>query len=180
METPAICLSIRPARIDDCDDLGLVIVTASMSAFLGRVPEQDLDYSWTPQVSAANWKRDFESISESGALFYVAECEGRVIGYVLAKRADDPRDFEWNVSALYVLPSMQRRGVGRELLSHLARELHRRGVRTLQIGCVKENPSCGFYQRLGGIEVGRRSAMVDRYQTEEILFGWNDIAVLME
>lgn len=173
-------MNIRPAKYQDCDDLGLVIVTASLATLLGRVPEETIDYSWTPQVSATNWKRDFADITKSGARFYVAEFDSHVIGYVLARPQSERPDFEWAVTALYVLPSQQRRGVGRALLAHLAREHRLSNVRSLMVGCVKENPSCGFYVHLGGVEVGRRRASVDRYRTEEILYGWQDISILFD
>jgi GNAT superfamily N-acetyltransferase len=91
----------------------------------------------------------------------------------IPRRAPTGRpDYERAVSGLYVLPSMQRIGVGRALLDYVAAELARIGVDTLLIGCVRENPSCEFYRRLGGVEVFRQPQQVDRFETEEIFFGW--------
>jgi L-amino acid N-acyltransferase YncA len=170
---------IRPAEFKDCDDLGLVIVSAFFSAFLGHIPEQYLDFSWSPAVSAANWKRDFQEISQSDCHFFVFEVNTSVIGYLLATPGASTKGYHWSVDHLNVLPSKQRAGVGRALLSCLAAVLHQSSVKTLEIGCVKENPSCGFYRHLGGKPLGTRAAKVDAYNTEEILFGWPDIAVLI-
>jgi GNAT superfamily N-acetyltransferase len=173
-------MQIRPTTIDDCDALGLVIVTASWSTFLGQIPEQYFDFSWTPQVSAANWRESFNENPGPGELFYVAEQDGQVVGFIRAEAGADCPGLEWSVRALYVLPSHQGQGVGRALLSHIVRELAAAGVGSLEIGCVKENPSCGFYRHLGGVEMGRRPNTVDNYQTEEILFGWLNIKDLID
>jgi L-amino acid N-acyltransferase YncA len=172
-------LSIRNAEFNDCNDLGLTIVTASLATFLGRIPEQCLDFSWTPAVSAANWRRGFHEISQSDRHFFVFEVNSKVIGYLLASPGAFSDGYQWSVDELYVLPSHQSSGVGRALLSRLARELLRSGITSLEIGCVKENPSCGFYLHLGGNRLGTRAANVDAYKTEEILFGWPDLSVLV-
>ena len=52
------------------------------------------------------------------------------------------------------------------------------GFRKLEIGCVEVNPNCEFYHHMGGKEVARRPANVDRYVTEEIMFGWSDMSSL--
>jgi len=173
-------MHIRPATIEDCDALGLVIVTASWSTFLGRIPEQYFDFSWTPEVSAANWRESFDETPGPGELFYVAEQDGQVVGFIRAEAGADCPDLEWSIRALYVLPSYQRQGVGRGLLSYVARELAAAGVNSLEIGCVKENPSCGFYRRLGGVEMGRRPNKIDHYSTKEILFGWPNVKDLID
>ena len=173
-------MRIRVATIDDCEALGLIIVTASWRTFLGRIPEKDFDFSWTPEVSAAIWRESFEEDIGADELFYVAEEDNQVVGFVWAEAGADCEGLEWHIGALYILPSQQGKGIGRALLSHVARELSAAGINSLEIGCIKENPSRGFYEHLGGIEMGRRPNCVDRYQTEEILFGWRDIKDLID
>ena len=101
----SVVVSIRPATSGDVDALGLIIVSASFDTFLGRIPERDINFGWTPDLSAAS-------------------------------------------------------------------------LDTILIGCVKENPSCGFYNHLGGVEVFRRPQQVDDYETEEIFFGWKTLGEL--
>ena len=88
-------------------------------------------------------------------------------------------DFEKAVGALYVRPTFQRRGIGRALLSTAAKESIEQGAHTFLIGCIRENPSCGFYTHLGGVEIYRVPRNVDRYKTEGIFFGYSDIARLV-
>ena len=68
-------MRIRPVVLTDCDALGLITVTASLAAFLGQVPEEDLDLSWTPTVSARNWRASLSVPTKQGEFMSVAEVD---------------------------------------------------------------------------------------------------------
>ena len=172
-------LQIREATIEDCDAIGLITVTASHSAFIGAVPEELLDFSWTPAKSASGWRAGFSTNTDRDQSFQIAELDNRVIGFAWAKPWADSEGYDSSLQGLYVLPTCQRQGIGRRLLSRAAATLHRRKRRSLEIGCVKESPSCNFYRHLGGVEIGSRPVKVDLFETREILFGWPDLSVLI-
>lgn len=170
---------MRDARIEDCEAIGLVTVSASYSAFIGAVGEEFLDFSWTPEVSAASWRDGFATNTDRNQAFHIAELESRLIGFVWTKPWADTVGYDSCVQGLYVLPTCQGLGIGRRLLTYATSELHRHKARSLEIGCIKENPNCDFYRHMGGVEIGRRNAQVDLFETEEILFGWPDLSVLI-
>jgi len=172
-------VSIRDAQVEDCDQIGLVTVSASHSAFIGSIPEESLDFSWTPEISAKGWRESFTENTDRGQAFRVLESHGRVIGFAWSAPWADTAGYEASIRGLYVLPTCQRKGFGRLLLSDTAMILRRNGARSAEIGCVKENPSCDFYLHLGGVQIGHRPVRVDAFQTKEILFGWPDISVLI-
>jgi len=174
-------MQIRPVEIDDCDGLGLLTVSALFGTFLGHVPEEELDFDWTPAQSAAGW-REFLAGGGLGddEFFSVADNGDRVAGMVWAGARTGRDDYQRFVSGLYVLPTRQGHGLGRALLRHAAERLHAVGVESLLIGCVAVNPSCGFYRHLGGSEIYREPITVDRHQTEEIFFGWSSLEPLLE
>ena len=171
-------MDIREATIDDYDAIGLVTVTTSHSVFIGAIPEEDLDFSRTPEVSAANWRAGFSQNTDRGQHFLVAEEDHRVVGFVWCSPWADTRGIDASVRGLYVYPTHQRRGVDKVLLKHGVTRLRDAGLRSLEIGCLKENRSCGFYRHMGGVEIGRSQVRVDRYDTEEILFGWRNLSTL--
>jgi len=173
-------MNIRNAQIEDCEDIGLITVSASHSAFIGAIPEHLLDFSWTPEQSAANWRKGFVKNTSGGQGFFVAERDEKIVGFVWSQPSADTERFQACIRGLYVLPTFQGRGIGRELVSHAVRKLLALHLRGLEIGCVKENPSCDFYRHLGGVEIGTRPVRVDRYDTEEIIFGWRDMRVLVQ
>ena len=171
---------IRDSIIEDCNDIGLVTVSASHSVFIGAIPEKFIDFSWTPEVSAGNWRKSFTENRDRGQRFLVAEEDQQILGFVWTKPWAETTGFEACIQGLYVLPTFQRRGIGRQLINFAVSELMKLDFKNLEIGCVLENPSCDFYRHLGGTEVGRRPVKVDNYDTEEIVFGWEDISVLQE
>lgn len=172
-------MHIRPATLADCDRIGLITVTASNSAFTGIIPEQHLDGAWTPEMSASTWRATFDQNTDRGQELRVAERDGQVVGFVWSCPWADTVGYDSSVRGLYVLPAEQGRDIGRTLVSDAVRRLRARRLHSLEIGCVRENPSCGFYRHLGGAEIGVRPAKVDDFVTAEILFGWADSAILV-
>ena len=172
-------VSMRDAQVEDCDRIGLVTVSASHSVFIGSIPEECIDFSWTPEISANGWRESFAQNTDRGQAFRVSESHGRVIGFAWSAPWAEVEGYDACIRGLYVLPTRQRKGIGRSLLSDAAMILHRNGARSVEIGCVKENPSCDFYRYLGGVEIGSRPVKVDLLETREILFGWPDLSVLI-
>ncbi|HSG16382.1 MAG TPA: hypothetical protein VLE70_08680 [Anaerolineae bacterium] len=45
-------------------------------------------------------------------------------------------------------------------------------------GIQVDNPNRAFHEHLGGRPVGKRELVWAGYETEELLYGWDDIEVL--
>lgn len=176
-------VEIRPLADADVDALGLITVASMLGTFLGVIPESDLDLEWTPAQSAANWHRALAHV-QPGERYAVAEVDGAVVGFVWSAatsgrtEAEGRIEGEAEVRGLFVLPSRQGRGIGRRLLAHAAHQARAQGATSLLIGCIRENPSCGFYRHLGGVEAFRRPDHIDRYETEQVFFRWADASTL--
>lgn len=171
-------ITFRTAKSDDCDALGSITVAASFGAFIGRVPEELLDLTWTPAQSAYGWRRSVAELHPNDLLDVADMHEHGVVGFVWAGPSARQVGGVGEIRGLYVLPSQQRRGIGRQLLAHAVVQLRARSMSSLLVGCIKENPSCDFYRHLGGVESFREPSAVDRYTTEEIFFSWGDSLVL--
>src|SRR5256885_1280586 len=95
-------LTLRPSRPDDLPALNAVLWAT-------------YDSTWKPQLTADKHAQFCASgktaqyVQSRGHLFWVAECDGVVAGFV-----DWVDDF---IGALHVLPAWQGRGVGRALLA---------------------------------------------------------------
>ena len=93
-----------------------------------------------------------------------------------AARARD----QGEISALYVLPAWQRRGVGVTLVKAGARVLAAGGMTQLAIWVLQENALArDFYAHIGG-ELGeaRRSGSLGLDLTE-VCYRWSDVAPLL-
>jgi GNAT superfamily N-acetyltransferase len=77
------------------------------------------------------------------------------------------------VSALYVSPGRQRRGVGRGLLRAAAAHHARAGRQRLIVGALTAADAMGFYAAMGGRPVGRCAYPdEDGMALDGVVFGW--------
>lgn len=112
-------------------------LTAQFGALAGLEPEPLIHAG-----IAARWN--------DGATFFVAETEGRVIGFVIAECQE--RGVGW-IPVLAVADSHRRRGVGRALLTHALSHLKSQGMRYARIETLATNTAsqalfaeCGFVE----------------------------------
>lgn len=158
-------------------------MSATQDAFRGRVPDQCLNWL-TPEESAANWAKNFTSNDHlwPGDYLFVAETENEVIGLAMLAEITEEDNYEpWianryrhELLSLQVDPKWQRQGVGRRLVSRIADELSKENANHLLVRVLVENPNVRFYEHLGAIRLGKRPYDWEGYETEEILFGWED------
>jgi hypothetical protein len=60
----------------------------------------------------------------------------------------------------------------------MAEELRRQGFRNMVVWVLRENPACGFYQRVGGVQVAEQPIEIGGKALPEVAYGWPDIGVL--
>ena len=178
----------RRAERADCQRLGEVIVSATRSAFEGRVPEDCL-LELPLATSVANWRRSFDRHAFDGStqVLLVAEDEASgVIGFVLAggHTADVLRDatiaaaYPREIMSLNVAPDWQQRGVGRLLVEAAADWLLAQQERTMAVQVLEQNPNRGFYVRLGARELGSQPYDWAGFATRQVIYGWDDLSLV--
>jgi ribosomal protein S18 acetylase RimI-like enzyme len=171
-------LIIREAVAADADALAHAIITATNHAFRGVVPEKCL--AFTETESAANWRRTFKDGLRAGEFLCVAEERpGQVIGYVLGGPSRNDPVHRGELIALMVLPSEQRRGIGRQLVSYVARRLAARGIFQMRVEVLRCNPNRAFYEKLGAVYRSDRTHNWDGVKLPMCLYEWKDTAALI-
>jgi GNAT superfamily N-acetyltransferase len=109
--------------------------------------------------SLARWERALELED----VFLAATDEDRLIGLAHASGA-------W-MSALYLLASHRRRGIGARLLATLCEAVRLRGVAEIGFGCVSTNADAiAFYEALGARQVGRQRMGEGEDVWEDVIF----------
>ena len=58
--------------------------------------------------------------------------------------------FAGELNKIYLLRDYQRQGLGRRLVGHVARRFLSQGIASMVLFGEARNPSCGFWDRLGG------------------------------
>lgn len=77
------------------------------------------------------------------------------------------------VSALYVQPTQQGQGFGRQLVAAIAAHQANLGRQALLIGCLVTNaPARRFYEVIGGQLVGTRETEDYGFPEPQVIYGW--------
>jgi len=109
--------------------------------------------------TAAHWgEREYSALFASEAprrivLVAAEEAGGQVLGFVIARCADD----EWEIENVVVASWGRRRGVASALISELVREARRSGSAAVLLEVRESNEAArGLYEKIGFNQVGKR------------------------
>jgi len=157
---------LRRGREGDARGIAEVHVRTWQDAYRDLLPASFLN-ALSVDNRERMW-RDELSVTHTDHAPWVAECGGRIIGFVSAgaSRSEDARPREGEIYAIYVLPECWARGVGRNLLAHAERDLISHGYTEAILWCLADNVrSRAFYElagwRLDGGTLTRTFAGVD-------------------
>ncbi len=169
-EDPATSLRIRGLALDDVPALSRLHARLWADTYPGvRHPP-------TAELRERQWRKAFAE--EDGWFCFVVErTDGALVGFAKGERfrsADLPV-YAGQLSKIYLDAGYQRLGIGRRLMGRVARRFLEEGVTSMVLFADAANPSCGFYEAMGGERVrepdGRRS---------DSTYGWRDLRALAE
>ena len=108
-------------------------------------------------ATAAHWNEDsYRSLwddPEAPRIAFVAECEGGLVGFLVAHNISG----EWELENVAVKPEAQRTGVGRVLVRKLLERLSQAGAERLLLEVRESNSSARrLYESEGFVITGRR------------------------
>jgi ribosomal protein S18 acetylase RimI-like enzyme len=139
---------IRRATAADARGVAEVHVASWRHAYRGLLPDGFLD-RLSVERREASWR---EAFRDRGAGVFVAEEEGRVIGFASfgPSRDADAGPEVGEIPAIYVDPSVVGAGVGRALLDAAIEALREAGYRRATLWVLEANAHARrFYERAG-------------------------------
>ena len=174
METQKIL--IRQAVDADARGVARVHVDSWRSTYAGIVPAEHLaalDYG----AREANWHRILADRRQN--VFVAEDPHGRIVGFSSGgpERSKDPA-YAGELYAIYLFESRQRLGLGRRLVAALAEWFISRGWPSMLLWVLADNPSRGFYEALGGVQIKQETITIGGTELVEIAYGWSDISPL--
>lgn len=136
---------VRKAELGEEAQICAVLTATWKTAYRGIVDDTFLDALAVDEARLARMREQIES----GGVFVALDTE-RIVGAALFGEAvKETCAGRGELYALYVLPEHHGAGLGRGLVDAVCAELAARGFRKVVIGCLADNPSRGFYERLG-------------------------------
>jgi GNAT superfamily N-acetyltransferase len=168
-------ISIREGTVADAQDIANVHVAAWKTTYHGIVPQAFLD-SLDVHSRAEDWK---DWLGRPKIHVYVAEEGTELCGFVGGGALREPIEgFDAEVYAIYLLPSIKGRGIGKLLLQRLAETLRSNGFAQAAVWVLADNPSRGFYEHLGASQIAQKQIRIGDVDLLEIAYGWRDLQTI--
>lgn len=171
----------RPAVVADAAEIAAVHVDSWRDTYAGMLPDRFLAGMGVDEYED-RWLRTLQDPYHR-SLVYVAEEEGRVVGFASCGRErDGDNRYDGELYAIYLREAAQRHGHGRALVAVAAAALALRGMTSMVVWVLRENARArAFYERLGGVYLRERpldlGIGVD-LDVPEVSYVWTDTAVL--
>jgi GNAT superfamily N-acetyltransferase len=168
--------SIRRATVADAEALAQVHEATWRETYVGLLSGQMLD-ALTADARAAAWRRTLSGAAGELSTAYVAERSGTFVAF---GSCGEQRNEEFaaagyagEFTAVYVLKTDQRRGLGAGLMSAMMRDLADRGLVGFTCWSPRENiPARSLCEKLGGKLIGQRQVTLEQGALNEVAYGW--------
>jgi ribosomal protein S18 acetylase RimI-like enzyme len=168
--------TIRQAQSSDAAGLAAVHETTWRETYVGLLSEHLLN-ALTADARTAAWRQMLAGAPGILSTTYVAERDG---GLVAFGSCGEQRDKEFaaagypgEFTAVYVLKTDQRRGVGTRLMQAMMGDLAERGLVGFTLWVPQKNiPARSLYEQLGGKLLGHRQVPHQHESLTEVAYGW--------
>jgi GNAT superfamily N-acetyltransferase len=170
---PADVPVIRRASVGDEDGIARVHVDAWREAYAGIVPAEFLA-SLTYESRRAMWERVLGPDAAHQVVF-VADVPGEgIVGFASGYAPPESSSpCVGQLMTLYVLRLWQGRGLGRTLFAAVVDGLGDLGAEQLTLWVLSDNPSRGFYERMGGRSGKTKTESIGGADIEEVEYVWD-------
>lgn len=145
--------TVRVARPADAAGIGLVHVRSWQAAYRGHFPQDFLD-NLDPVQRGEGWRRQLDLGLGPDQVLLVSEIATKVVGFVNAGPCrDEDADGRGEIYALYVLPELWGRGLGRELMAAALDALAGLGFEEVTLWVLEGNHRARRFYEAGGWSV---------------------------
>jgi ribosomal protein S18 acetylase RimI-like enzyme len=103
------------------------------------------------EVREYQWRQAFQSLDGNWFCLVIEGPDSELIGFAKGQvyaHSDQP-DFAGELNKIYILRKYHRQGLGRRLLSHVARRFLSQGISSMLLFGDAGNPSNGIYEAMG-------------------------------
>lgn len=169
-------MKIRKAVLADVNGIAKVHVDGWKTTYRGIVPDEYMN-KLTYEKRAQLWDR----VIPTGNVFVAEDETGQIMGFADGgkERTGDYPEYTGELYAIYIFKGEQGKGIGKRLLMAVTEELVKQGIHSMLVWVLKDNPSCRFYEKLGGKLVDSTAVDFSGTLLDEIAYGWNDLSLLL-
>lgn len=168
-------MRIRDVTPDDIETLARVHVDTWRIAYRHIFPASFLA-GLSYETRAQRWRERLASAGPHQFTLAAEDDTGALVGFAGGgPERDGTPGYDGEIYAVYVLPTHQRRGIGRQLMLACAQRLAALGFRAVMLWALEENQQArAFYEALGGQLVSRKPEVIGDTPVVEVAYGWKD------
>jgi GNAT superfamily N-acetyltransferase len=127
------------------------------------------------ELRERQWRDAFAPQDGSWFCFVIEDDDGELVGFAKGTPHDGGvPGYAGELNKIYLLQRVQRQGLGRQLLSAVARRFLERGVTSMLLFGDAKNPSNGFYEAFGAERLYSDTGQFNGG------YGWRDLGALVE
>jgi diamine N-acetyltransferase len=134
--------SIEKASVNDIPLVRELTYKVWPQTYAGLLSQEQIDYMLEMMYSPSSLEKQMKE----GARFLFVYDEKEPVGFASYQEMEPGI---YKLHKIYVLPSHQRRGLGRFVIDHIMNEIQQRKAKALQLQVNRHNNARDFYERLG-------------------------------
>lgn len=165
---------IRSARVADAPAIARVHVESWRTTYSGMLPRDFLD-GLRYEDRERMWTRVLGGlVPEQPETVVVAEhAASGIVGFASGgPDRDEPERYDAELYAIYLLAEWQGQGIGRRLFDAVVQAFCTAGLRSLRLWVAAGNSAERFYERMGGVAIGEKLAIVGGIDLREVCYAW--------
>ncbi|WP_199880652.1 GNAT family N-acetyltransferase [Bacillus massiliglaciei] len=168
-------MQIRKASFSDISSLAEVHIRSWQTTYKGIIPDRYLS-AMNKKNREKSWERNLNTLHN---ITYVAETdEKQLVGFASGgPEQSHTLSYQGEIYAVYLLQNYQRRGIGKKLLTPLVQDFISKGFKDLIIWALEDNPSCLFYEKLGGSPIEHKTMTIAGKTLAAVGYVWKDISL---
>ncbi|TCS92340.1 GNAT family N-acetyltransferase [Hazenella coriacea] len=162
---------IRLATLADAKGIASVQIASWRHTYQGMIHKNYLQ-----QLSLTKHEEKWKKIIPSDTIVYVAEDDhGNIIGFASGGKELSGQYQGWaELSAIYLLPDQQGKGVGKRLANSIIRQLQKEPYSHMIVWVLETNHLARrFYEHLGGTVFTQTTTTIGSQSVEEVAYIWN-------
>ena len=167
---------IRTAEIKDLSGIAKVHTQSWTETYSGHIPDEVLS-QLTYERRLAQWERRLKDALQD---VLVLELEGEIVAFAqTVHKPEETLSTESELACIYALKAHHGKGFGKQLMKASVRCLHDAGANTMGLWVLKDNPTIGFYERMGGQQKAENSMGWFGHDLPVLGYVWNDLSPIL-
>jgi ribosomal protein S18 acetylase RimI-like enzyme len=168
---------LRAATPDDAEGIAMVRIDSWRKTYHDIMPDEYLD-NMEVKDSMHLWHRVLSATSSKTSVF-VAELDGDVVGFAAGKMLDEPKfGLDAELAAIYLIPDLQRSGIGSRLVTMVAQAQQAQGASGLLTWVISENKIArAFFEKRQAELLIEQAYQWDGIDLLEVGYGWRDLSL---